>query len=198
MFVAETSLLQAVRNKLILDLLLTENQCDVELDGQIPAIAKNDYFAVCPAGLRPGPRHRSSGGVYDLTVDVRVVMYRRVPEIARDRRRNVFIDLLRGMGLKLEQVIRSLDNNYTLTTNAATIIADIIADTDIDPTPPAIAANATGEWPEPFRTFTPDPKPTMVFRETYDAAEFAGATADPIIAISRGILFSGARYLQVR
>ena len=196
MLIAEAAMLRAVRNKLRTDLSLADNQCDVELDDQVPAIAPDDYFAVTAGGIRMGPNHRSSGGVYDVLIDVRVTMFRRVPEVARDRRRNVFLDLLLGTALKLELVVRSLDNNYPLLGSAKAIVDSIIAG-GIN-VPAAISANTTAEWPEPFRTFTADRAPRMVLREQYDAAQMSATGADPIVAISRGITFSGARYKQVR
>lgn len=195
MLIAEAALLQAVRNKLIADLSLDEGQCDVELDDQVPAIVPNSYFAVTAGGVRMGPRHQSSGGVFDVLIDVRVTLFRRVPEIARDRRRNVFIDLLTGIALQLERVARSLDYSYPLLDSAKAIVDTILGGTDI---PPAVASNATGEWPEPFRTMVLDRAPRMTYREPYDAAQMAGQPADPLIAISRGIMFQGARYMQVR
>lgn len=196
MLVAEAALLQAVRDKLIDDLNLADNQCDVELDDQIPAIAKNDYFAVTSGGISPGPRHQSSGGIFDVKVDVKVTLFRRVPEIARDRRRHVFLDLMTGTALQLERVIRSLDYSYSLMASASAIVNAIIQ--DALPVPPAIQTNSTGQWPEPFRSFSIDRANRMIYKDIYDAAQMSGPPADPIIAISRGVLFQGARYMQVR
>lgn len=196
MLVAEACLLQAVRDKLVTDLGLRPEQCDVELDDQLPAIAPKDYYAVTAAGTRPGPRHKSSGGVFDVTIDVKVTLFRRITEVARDRRRNVFLDLLKGTCLSLDRIVRSLDYNYELLTSAQTLVQAIV-DADVG-VPDAITANTSGQWPEPFRSFTPDSVPQMVYRDPYDAAQMAGAPADPIIALKRGVVFSGARYMQVR
>lgn len=193
MLVAEVCLLEAVRNKLIADLGLKLGQCEVELDNQVPAITAQDYYAITAGGIRPGPRHKSSGGVFDVEISVRVTLYRRVAEVARDRRRNVFMDLMKGTSVQLERVIRSLDYSYDLTTAALVLMQAVIDDGGH----PGVVANAGGRWPEPFRTFSPDTSSRMVTSD-YDPAQMAGAPADPIVAISRGVLFSGARYMQVR
>ncbi len=82
MLVAEACLLQAVRDKLITDLELKVEQCEIELDNQVPAITHQDYYAVTAGGIRAGPRHKSSGGVYDVLIAARVTMYRRVAHVA--------------------------------------------------------------------------------------------------------------------
>jgi hypothetical protein len=192
MFVAEVSLLRAVRNKLRDDLGLSASKCDIELDDQVPAIAPNLYVAVTPAGMAPGPRHAPSGGVYDVKISVRVTVFSRIAEVARDRRRNVFTELLTGLAVPLENIVDALDNNYALLAEAKALV-----DAVVDP-PAHIAANATGEWPEPFREYRPDTTARMVFRDPFDAAQHAGPPADPIVAISRGVTFSGARYMRVR
>ncbi len=195
MLVAEACLLQAVRDKLITDLELKVEQCEIELDNQVPAITHQDYYAVTAGGIRAGPRHKSSGGVYDVLIAARVTMYRRVAHVARDRRRNVFLDLVKGTGIQLERVIRSLDNNYALIASAQTILQDIIdAGGSIAS---GIVANTTGEWPEPFRTFSPDASWKMVTSD-YDPATMSQVQGDPIVALSRSVLFSEARYMQVR
>lgn len=195
MLVAEACLLQAVRDRIRTQLALTDEQCDVELDDQIPAIAPNDYYAVTAAGIQAGRHHRPSGGVYDVTISVRVTLFRRVPHIARDRRRHVFLDLLTGIAGGLEQVIRALDHSYELI-DAAKAIETALAG---GPSPPAyITANSTAQWPEPFRAFAPDTAAKMVYRDPYEAAQTSGPPGDPIVAISRGIVFRDARYMQVR
>jgi hypothetical protein len=197
MFIAEACLLQAIRDKLVDDLGLEDGQCQVELDGQLPATAPKLYVAVSPGGVTAGPRHRSSGGAIDLIINAKVTVYNRVAEIARDRRRSTFIKLLTGLAPTLELVTRALDNNYQVLDSAVAIITDTITELGVD-TPGQITENETGKFPEPFRQFSPELSARMVFKDPYDAAQMAGPPADPIIAIARSITFSGARYMQVR
>jgi len=185
MFIAEACLLQAVRDKLVTDLTLDEHQCQVELDGMMPDYAGKLFIAVSPGGVQIGPRHKSSGGAIDLVIGVKVTVYNRVTEIARDKRRSTFIQLLTGLAPTLESVVRALDNNYTLTTSALALQA-------------ASAVNAGGLYPEPLRQFSPELSARMVMRDPYDAAQMSGMPADPIVAVARSINFSGARYMQVR
>jgi len=198
MFIAEICLLQAIRNKLVTDLALNDKQCGHEMEGQLPdAIAPKLYIAVSPAGMSMGPRHRSSGGVIDLVFSVKVTVYNRVTEVARDRRESVFMQLLAGMAPVLERVISSLDNNYPVLDAASEILTDTIADITGD-VPAYLSSNLIGEWPEPFRTFNPELSPRMIFRDPYDAAQMAGPPADPIVALARSVTFSGARYMRAR
>jgi len=196
MFIAEAALLQAVRDKIVTDLELTEFQCQVEPDGLLPDYAEKLFIAVSPAGVGPGPRHRSSGGTIDLLINVKVTVYLRVTEVARDKRRSVFIKLLTGLAPYLERVTRSLDNNYDVINSAIQIIADEI--TALTGSSPALTENETGKFPEPFRQFNPEVSARTVYRDPYDAAQMAGPPADPIVAMARSITFSGARYMQVR
>lgn len=197
MFVAEACLLQAVRDKLVTDLAIEDKECQVELDNQLPATAPKLFLAVSPGGVGAGPRHRSSGGAIDLIINVRVTVYNRVPEVARDRRRSTFIQLMTGLAPTLEKVVRSLDYNYDVIDAAKQIITDTITELDPD-TPVQITDNETGKFIEPFRQFNPEISARIVTRDPYDAAQMSGPPADPIVAIARTITFSGARYMQVR
>ncbi len=182
MLVAEVALLRAVRDRLIGNFPFDEHACDIELDDQVPAIAASEYCAISSAGISPGPRHRTAGGVVDAMLSVRVTIYHRMTQVARDRRRNVFIDLLTGLNVALERVIRLLDFSYAVLDSAKTYLAGTL--------------DSTGEFPEPFRRYSIDPSPRPVFREPYDAANMQGG--DPIIAIARSVVFQDARFMNLR
>jgi len=182
MLVAETALLVATRDRLRSQLAILPEHCDVELDDQVPAIAAQTYYAVIGAGVTPGPRHLTSGGVTDVFLSIRVVVYQRIAEVARDRRRNVFIDLLTGLNAKLDAVVQQIDFSYELTAAAAALLTGTTAE--------------GGEFPEPFRRFVPDSTPRMVARDPYDAAMMKGG--DPIIAMTRGVTFSNCRFMKLR
>lgn len=199
MFIPEVCLLQAIRDKLIVDLALTETQCNVELDNNLPDYAPKTFVAVSPAGVTNGPRHRSSGGVIDVLVNVKVTVYQRVAEVARDKRSSVFMKLLVGLAPVLDKLVRSLDMNYTVLQSAKAVLEDLITELDIaGDVPPHLLAVQSGSWEEPLRTFSPDISARMVYRDPYDAAAMAGPPADPIVAVARSITFSGARWVQVR
>lgn len=185
MLVAETCLLTAVRNTIRTGLTLDADHCEIELDDQVPAITGKTYVAVTGAGTSPGERHASSGGVHDLRMNVRVTVYKRITEIARDRRRNIFLDLLTGLNKTLDQVIVLIDNNQTLRTAAQTLVQ---AETGYD----------TGEFPETFRAYVPDSSPRPVFKDPYDAAQMSAAASDPTVAIARGVTFQRARFMMER
>ena len=185
MLVAETCLITAVRDRLRTALVLTDDQCNIELDDQIPAIAKDTYVAVCAAGTSPGERHSSSGGVWDLRFNVRVTVYQRTADQARDRRRNLFIDRLTGLNAMVDQVIRSVDFDYThILAGAAALLVGTPAE--------------GGNYPEPFRSFAIDTNVRPVYVDPYDAAAMPGKGADPLVGLSRGVTFQRARFMKER
>jgi hypothetical protein len=197
MFIAEATLLQAARDRIVSKLALQDEQCQVELDGMLPDYAPKLFIAVSPGGITPGQRHRSSGGTIDLYIAVKVTVYNRVTETARDRRRSTFIKLLTGLAPTLERVTRELEFNYELLEEARMLLLAEIEELEPD-APRQLKDNETGTFPEPFRSFTTDISSRIVMRDPYDAAQMAGAPADPIVAAARSVTFSGARYMQVR
>lgn len=195
MFVAEAALLQAVRDKLVDDLSLDDKQCQVELDGMLPDYAPKVFIAVSPGGVTAGPRHRSSGGAIDILIAVKLTVYNRVTEVARDKRRSTFLQLLTGLAPTLEMAARKLDYDYSVLDSAMEIVTDLLG---IGTPPVQLTENETGKFIEPFRQFNPELSARMVYKDPYDAAQTAGPPADPIVAVARSITFSGARYMQVR
>ena len=181
MLVAETCLVTAVRNVLRAGLSLRDSQCDVELDDQIPAVAEDTYFAVSSAGSNPGPRHATSGGVIDLNIAIRVTLYQKAAKIARDRRRNVFLDTSSGLNKKLFQAITVLDYSYAITAAAAALLIGTGAD--------------NGEYPVPFQSFSIE-QPRPYYQEPGDVAHMQGG--DPIVGVARSVTFRQARFMMVR
>ncbi len=196
MFLAEAALLQACQDKLIADLQLNIDQCQVVLDGELPATAPTLFVAVSPGGISPGPRHRSSGGAIDILVSVKVTVYRRIAEQPRDRRRSMFVQMLAGIAPTCELVARALDNDYALINAATADIEALIA--EFVTAPAQLAAMSGGTFQEPFRQFNPELSPRLVFRDAYDAAQMAGPPASGVLAIARSMTFQGARFMQVR
>jgi len=184
MLVAETALLRAIRTRLRTEMILRDSQCDVELDDQLPAIAEETYFTIMAAGSTPGPRHSSSGGVWDFLINVRVVVYQRCAHVARDRKTDLFLDLQTGLNAKLDGVIRLLDQSYALTTAAKALLVGTTA--------------SAGEFPEPFRSFQPDANFRTVVSDPYNAAQVGAFPADPVVGLSRGVTFQRARFMSER
>lgn len=184
MIVAETCLLLAIRNTLRTAMSLPNEGCDINLDDNIPAIAGDRYVSVCGAGVSTGERHATSGGVWDLRFNVKVTVYHRMGEVARDRRRNVFIDRLTGLNTDVGLVISAIDFSYPLLAAAKTLLATTAA--------------AGGEYPEPFREFTVDANPRPIVQDL-DVAQFPGQqVADPTIALARSVVFRRARFMKER
>ncbi len=75
MLIAETCLLLAVRDRLRTYMGLDERQCDIELDDQVPTLAREKYFTVTSAGTTPGPFHATAAGSWDLQFAVKVTLY---------------------------------------------------------------------------------------------------------------------------
>lgn len=183
MLLAEVALLIAIRERLIANATFASGACDIELDDQVPAIAGAEYCAVIGAGTRPGPRHSSSGGVIDAVYSVRVVLYHRIAHVARDKRRTAYVSLLSGLNARLDEIIRLIDFRYELLADAKAILNETF--------------ETVGKYPEPFRDAVPDATPQAVYRDPYAAANMPNE-GDPIIALRRGVVFSGARFMNTR
>lgn len=182
MFDAETALLKAVRNRLRDQLNLTTDECTVEIDDQVPAIARDTYYVVTPGGSRPGPRQATAtAGTIDMIVSVRVVAYKKIGNTARDRRRDIFLEQVTGLNALLSAASEQIDQNETLRAAANTLLDD---------------EAVGGAFITPLQYAGYDPKPQSVFAQEYAAA--VKTQGDPQIALKRGILFGNARFLQVR
>ena len=193
MLEAETALLAGVQVTLIAALEIDPRQCDVELDDEVPAIAADLYIAVTGGGITPGKRHNTSGGVWDLVMSVGVTLYERIGDVARDRRRSVFMDRLGGLNRRSTKAARAIDFSYgPLSTANEELRIREPGDPDYDP---EAEPNIGGEFVEPLR-FAGSGPPAAVHREPYAAAGYS--KGDPVVAMKRSIRFTGARYLRVR
>lgn len=185
MLVAETCLLLAVRAKLRTDLHLADTDCDIVFEDELPPTAPKLYVAIAGVGAGAGERHSSSGVVWDMRFSARVTVYQRMADIARDRRRSVFIERLTGLNAVVDQVIRSLDNSNSLMRAAELLLVGSPA--------------AGGQFPEPFREFQIDPAPRAVFADPYEAAQMQNAAmGDPLLAMARSVSFQRARFMKGR
>ncbi|TWU22455.1 hypothetical protein Pla52o_35110 [Novipirellula galeiformis] len=183
MIEAETALLEAVRDTLRTKLKLNESQCDVELDDEtVPAISSAKHFSVSSAGLVAGKHHARSGGAIDLLLSVRVVVYHRMGDVPRDRRRSVLLERTRGLNADLTAVMDAIDFRYEPMNLATSNISTL---------------GSREGFLEPLKFDSADTKPQPVFKDPYDAAS-STAKGDPTLAIRRGVKFSGARFVMTR
>lgn len=114
---AEKALLMAVRDRLRLDTEaggagFRDTECDIEPDVDFPATAGQLYVAVIASGYTPGPIHGRSGGVRDLVYGVNVVVVRRIGNVPRDRRSDVFVANIDSLNADVDRVIEAIDWRY--------------------------------------------------------------------------------------
>ena len=180
----EVALLEEVRQQLIRHLDLHEEECDVEVDEQVPAIRGNRYVAVIPGGVTDGPTQATNQGAWDIIMAARVVVFHRIANVARDRVRNVFHDQLDGMNKELSKVIRLLMHNQE------------VRQAIVDRFQPPIT---TGQIPVTFRSIQVDPRPTPITFEPWDGASTMGTTqGNAQVGLKRGATFGGLRFMMVR
>lgn len=180
----ETFLLRSVRNFLREKLTLSDTQCDCEPDEMVPAIAGDTYVAVIPNGFQPGPRHDTSGGVFDILHSVRVVVYQRIGNVPRDRRRSVYLDRLTGLNQLIAKIITQIDFSIDVMAVANTYLR-----TDF-PTAQLFI--------EPLRLAQVDSKPRTVSNDEYAAAIGGGGGSSQFVALARGVTFGRCRRIQGR
>ncbi|MCI0333549.1 MAG: hypothetical protein L0228_10040 [Planctomycetes bacterium] len=127
---AEKSLLIAVREKLRLPTDqggagYAETECDVEPDQDVPATSGQVYVAVMPGGWQPGERHAKSGGVRDMVYSLSVMVARRIGNVPRDRRTDVFMNNLASIDADVERIIKALDWQQSVVNAASGILQQL-------------------------------------------------------------------------
>jgi hypothetical protein len=152
----------------------TDDDCEVEPDDNLPAIAGDVYVAVIPGGWRPGPRHNTQSGVYDLVYSVDVCVARRIAHVPRDRRRDVFLHNVGAIDELLDLVTATVDWSYTLMAAANALI---------------LSETGTAEgFVEPLRFAGVDRRPRLASPE-----QFAAVANKQPAGMLRTISFGGAR-----
>lgn len=179
MLTSEKNLLLAVRNRLRTQLTLTDLECVVDCDEEAASVAGHKLLIVMPNGVRPGPRHETSGGVHDLIVGVSVLVIQRSAHIARDRQREVFIGNLGELSSLIDAVHAAIDFNYDLLTAANTLIST--------------ETSSTEGFFEPLRFSGLDPRPRPAMAEM-----FAAVPSRQQAGLMRAIHFHGARRMKTR
>ena len=185
MLSAEPYLLESVVEALRTALVLDEHHCSVEHDADfVPQTAGDLYVAVSPEGLALGRHHAASGGVFDLVFGCRVTVYVRSRNMPRDKRRNLYLDQVKGINRTLDRVIRAIDWNrqVILATNANIRVQE---------------PNASGLI-HPLSLVSVDAKPRTVVGEVYGANVQSAMGADTYVGLARGVGFANARRMEVK
>ncbi|MFN8742030.1 MAG: hypothetical protein ACK5YR_19050 [Pirellula sp.] len=178
----EVALLEAVRDTIRGKLQLSEVECDCEYDEQIPAIAKDRYVAVIPAGCDPGPNHQRAAGVHDSLHAVQVMVLIRSTAVPRDRRRSIFLNQLSGINQLLTQIIKVLDWQMDLFSLSNHYMEQQVPGSD--------------PFTELLRLTRVDSKPRMVSTETYDSSKVSLNGTTPYTAMARSAYFGRCRRMQ--
>lgn len=175
---SEKNLLIATRDHLKCQCGYKDGECEVEHDDMAPAVAGTTFISVTPGGWLKGPRHSTNGGVNDLIYNVDVTVIKRITHIARDRRKNVYLENVTGIADELDKIFEAIDFSYDLINAASKLILE---DT-----------SSTEGFCEPLKFISCERKPRIV-----SAAMFAGANEEAA-AMARTISFGGARRVTTR
>lgn len=186
---SETALLLAVLTVLRMPLDKSgggfgAKECDIEADEMAPATVGDLYVAVTPGGWRPGPRHNSSGGVWDIVYGVDVLVIKRTGNVPRDRQREVLIGSeylgnLESLNHDVDRVFSAIDFDLGYTVNN---IANGLIEQK---------TGSTAGFVEPLKFKGVDKKPRIA------NAELFGGTGGKA-GLIRGIYFDGARRITTR
>ena len=189
MMFSETALLLAVLAVLRMPLDksgggFAARECDIEADEMAPGNVGDLYVAVMPGGWRPGPRHNTSGGVWDIIYGVDVLVIKRIGAVPRDRTRESLIGSqymgnLTSLNADLDRVFNAIDfdKGYTVNNTANRLITQ--------------ETKSTAGFIEPLKFKGVDKKPRIA------NAEIFGGTGTKA-GLIRGIYFDGARRVVTR
>jgi hypothetical protein len=182
MKVSERALILAVRDALRVAFETTvQNASDriqAEIDEEVPATSGHEYIIVMPGGFGRSRRHLSSGGVFDLTYGVDVMVAKRVTNVPRDRRRDSWLYAADSLTPLVDLVIETVDFAYSITTAAnATILEESSEDSG---------------FIHPLVFASVDPRPRVVGPEV-----FLGQSQG-VVGVARNVRFSDARRITSR
>lgn len=172
---AEKSLLLAVRDRLRSQVPYEADQCEIEYDELAPAIVGQTYVAIMPAGFAKGKYHDTSGGIADLVFSVDVLVVKRIGNVARDRRRDVFINNVGALNEELDKIFSVVDFNYDVMNLAN---AKVAAETAI----------TTAKFHKPLLFAGIERRPRLA------PAEIFGGAVDTKAGLMRVISFGGAQW----
>lgn len=116
---SEAALLKATRDHLIARCGLREDQCTVEFDEMLPAVAGHPYnVLVIPSSATEGPTNARSGGVLDGIYSLSVAVVWKIGNVPRDRQRDVFLYRTENMSKAIREIIDAIHFDYELTNRA--------------------------------------------------------------------------------
>lgn len=180
----EKCLLLAVRNRLRSVCEYSDQECDVEFDEQVPAIAGERYIIVTTEGITRGPHQDKSGTVRDLLFAVGVTVIKRTRNVPRDRTRDVFVNNLGSLDAEIEAITTAIDWKYDVINAASQLLVTegLLTQEQLDDHP------GLG-FHHPLVFSGVDAKPRMVSPEV-----FAGHTvSNQAAGMARTVHFGAAR-----
>lgn len=192
----ETALQLAVVDRLVDRLPWTnEKTVRADVDEIVPATIGDHCVLVLNDGAAPTGSHSTSGGSYEVTFSIRIVIVQRLAQIPRDRLGQVlttkFLATQWSINAKFWQCVQALDFNYDVI-QAANQLLHEHGDKQI--------VLSGGEYHdgfiEPLRLETADPRPQSV-----DSAIFAGAPRESTAAhvgLRRSARLTGAKRMKSR
>ncbi len=101
----------------------SDTECDCEPDDDFPPTSGQVYIAVMSGGFAPGPRHNTSGGVRDFVFGINVAVVRRIGNVPKDRKTELFIDNVDSIENDVDRIISILDWKEEVRQAANVIIA---------------------------------------------------------------------------
>lgn len=178
---AETALLQAVQ--IVLRMPVDErgaayknHECEIEADEMAKATVGDLYVAIMPGGRRPGPRHNTSGGVFDLVYGVDVLVVARTSNVPRDR----YAETVAALNAEADRILGTIDFDFAYL---------------VQRTANALIEKKTGStegFVEPLKFTGCDAKPRPANPELFGAN---GASQSGLV---RKLSFHGARRITTR
>lgn len=172
---SEKFLMIAVRDRLRTEWPYKPGECDVDLDEDTPATIGQLYVGVLPGGWQPARWHNTCGGVNDLLYGVKVMVIRRISNVPKDRRVDVFLRDFGNLADEMDRIYQSIDFNYLVNDRANELIT---AET-----------GSTEGFVEPLKFVSIEERPRVA------PAEIFGGSRDPAAGLMRTISFFGARRL---
>ncbi len=177
---AETSLLIAVRERLIDSLGIPQDAIQIELDDEAPAMAAQIHYSISPSQASPGRYSSPFGAPANDIFGVRVAVLQRMGNVAPDRKRgSAFLDRLRSTNTLLSSVSRVLRHDY-----------DTISTANAD----LVSQGVDGKFVKPLVPSSVDGKPRMATADLYDAGR-SNTGGNTQVVMIRGINFSGAEFI---
>lgn len=119
---SEVALLLAVHAALLDYMQLAPHEIDIEADEMAPASIGDRYLAVIPGGYTTGQIHDANGSTREEIHSIDVAVVVRIPEYAKDRQREAFLENARSMAPLIQGVRETIDFEYNVNQAANAIL----------------------------------------------------------------------------